>query len=145
MHGIQVNFSDKNDFYLSPDRYVCKTDQEVGHSENHPPGPLTAASSKTKKSFAGFCAACATKRKSTERESSCAFAKKRKSLTNLVKLYQSLFEKGVSEATLSSLLLLRSEELLARMTLLSLYSNKMKRCSVNLLQKLVKWSHPKKN
>ena len=83
MHGIQVNFSDKNDFYLSPDRYVCKTDQEVGHSENHPPGPLTAASSKTKKSFAGFCAACATKRKSTERESSCAFAKKRKSLTNL--------------------------------------------------------------
>ena len=82
-HGIQVNFSDKHNFYLSAYRYICKSGQEVAHSENHPPGLLTAAPPKTKKSIAGFHAACATKRKSTEGESSCAVAKKRKSLTNL--------------------------------------------------------------
>ena len=79
-HGIQVNFSDKHNFYLSAYRYVCKSDQEVAHSENHPPGLLTAASPKTKKSIAGFRAVCTTKMKSREGESSCAVAKKRKSL-----------------------------------------------------------------
>ena len=59
-------------------RYVCKSDQEVAHSENHPSALLTAASPKTKKSIAGFRGACATKRKSTEGKSSCAFAKKQK-------------------------------------------------------------------
>ena len=56
-YGIQVNFSDKHNFYLSSYRYVCKSDQEVAHSDNHPPGLLTAASPKTKKSIAGFGAA----------------------------------------------------------------------------------------
>ena len=82
-HDIQVNFSKKHNFYLSPYRYVCKSDQEVAHSESIPAGLLTAASPKTKKSVAGFRAACATKKNSTEGESSCAVAKKRKSLTNL--------------------------------------------------------------
>ena len=81
--GIQVSFSDKHNFYLSAYRYVCKSDQEVAHSENHPPGILTAASPKTKKSIIGFRTACATKRKSTVGESSCAVVKKRKSLSNL--------------------------------------------------------------
>ena len=44
---------------------------------------MTAASSKTKMSIAGFRAACATKMNSKEGESSCAVAKKSKSLTNL--------------------------------------------------------------
>ena len=55
-------------FYLSVYRYVCKSDEEVAHSEIHPPGLLTAASRKTKMSIAGFRAACVTKRKSTEGE-----------------------------------------------------------------------------
>ena len=66
--GIQVSFSDKHNFYLSAYRYVCKSDQEVAHTENHRPGLLTAAS--------GFRATCATKRKSTEGESSGGVAKK---------------------------------------------------------------------
>ena len=97
-HGIQVSFSDKHNFYLSAYRYVCKSDQEVAHSENHPPGLLTAASPKTKKSIAGFRAACATKRKSTEGESSCAVAKKRKSLTNL-DLAEFIRERGIRSYT----------------------------------------------
>ena len=44
---------------------------------------MTVASPKTTKSVAGFCGACAKKRKPIEGESSCAVAKKRKSLTNL--------------------------------------------------------------
>ena len=36
-HDIQVNFSDKHNFCLSAYTYVCKYDQEVAHSENHPP------------------------------------------------------------------------------------------------------------
>ena len=81
--GIQVNFNDKDNFSLSAYRYVCKSDQEVAHSENHPTGLLTSASLKTEKSIAGFHAACATKRKFTEEEFSCGIAKKQKSLTNL--------------------------------------------------------------
>ena len=79
----QVNFSGKHNFYLCAYRYVCKSDQELAHSKNHPPGLLTAASPKTKMSIARFHAACATKRKSTEGESSWAVATKQKSLTNL--------------------------------------------------------------
>ena len=75
-HGVQVNFSDKHNFYYSAYRYVCKSDQEIAHSENHPPGLLSTASPKTKKSIAGFRSACDTKRQSTEGESSCAVAKK---------------------------------------------------------------------
>ena len=83
-HGIQVNFNDKHNFCLSGYRYVFKSGQEVAHSENHPAGLLTAASPKTKKSIAGFhAAACATKKKSTEGESSYGVARKRESLTKL--------------------------------------------------------------
>ena len=78
-----MNFSDKHSFYLSVYRYVCKSDQEVAHSENHPPGLLTTAFPKAKKSIAGIRAAFDTKRKSTEGESSCGVVKKPKSLTNL--------------------------------------------------------------
>ena len=56
-HGIQFNFSDKHDFYMPAYRYVFKSDQEVAHSKNHPPGLLTAASPKSK-SIAGFRAVC---------------------------------------------------------------------------------------
>ena len=35
-HNIVVNFSDSHDYYLSTYRYVCKEDDEVAHSENHP-------------------------------------------------------------------------------------------------------------
>ena len=47
-YGIQVNINEKHNFYLSVYRSICKSDQEVGQSENHPPGFLTAACSKTK-------------------------------------------------------------------------------------------------
>ena len=60
-HDVQVNFSDKHNFYLSAYRYVAKGDQEVPHSENHPPVLLTAAFLKTKNSIAGFRATCAKK------------------------------------------------------------------------------------
>ena len=79
---VQVSFSDKHNYHLPAYKYFCKSGQEVAHSENHPPRLLTATSPKTKKSLAGFhaaCAACATKRNSAERESFCAVAKKRKS------------------------------------------------------------------
>ena len=76
-HCIQVNFSDKHNFYFSAYRNICKSEQEVAHSDNGPPGLLTAVPPKTKKSVAGFRAACATKRKSTEGESSCGVVKKR--------------------------------------------------------------------
>ena len=35
-HGIVVNFSDKHDNYYSAYKYVCKSDSEVYHSEEHP-------------------------------------------------------------------------------------------------------------
>ena len=74
----QVNFSDKHNFYHSVYRYVCKSDQEVAHSENHLPGLLTTASPKTKKSITGFRSACHIKRQSTEGESSCAVQRSEK-------------------------------------------------------------------
>ena len=97
-HGIQVNFNDKHNFYLSTYRYVCKSNQQVAHSENHPPGPLTAASPKTKNSIAGFHAACAKKWKSTDGESFRAVAKKRESMTNL-DLAEFIQERGIKNYT----------------------------------------------
>ena len=73
-HGIQVNFNDKHNFCLSGYRYVFKS------------GSQWKSSSRAfdKKSIAGFhAAACATKKKSTEGESSCGVARKRERLTNL--------------------------------------------------------------
>ena len=125
--GIQVNFSDKHNFYLSAYRYVCKSDQEVAHSENHLPGLLTAASE--------FRATCATKRKSTEGESSVVLQKSEK-------FDQPGFRKVHSR---KSLLLLRGGELLFRWTLLNSYSNEVKKYSVNFLPQFGKWSQPKKN
>ena len=55
---------------------------------------MTAAHPKTKKSTAGFRAACATKRKSTEGEFSCGFGKKRKDLTKL-DLAEFIRERGI--------------------------------------------------
>ena len=43
-YNIQVNFSDKHDFYLSSYRYVCKSDNDVFHSEGHPIDLLSASS-----------------------------------------------------------------------------------------------------
>ena len=97
-HGIQFNFVDKNNFYLSAYIYVCKSDQEVAHSENYPPRLLTAASQKAKKSFAGLYAACATKRKSTQGKSSCAVVKKQNGLTNL-DLAEFIRERGIRRYT----------------------------------------------
>ena len=77
-HDIQVNFSDKDNLYLSAYSYFYKSDQEVAHSKKHPPGLLRAASPKAKKSVEGFHAACDQKRKSTEGESSRVLGKKQK-------------------------------------------------------------------
>ena len=44
--GIQVNFREKHCFYLSADNDVCKSDQELAHSEKNPLGLLTPASQK---------------------------------------------------------------------------------------------------
>ena len=122
-------------------RDVCKSDQEVAHGEKS--STKAFESCLFKKSIAEFHTACATERKSTEGESSCAVAKKRKSLTNL-DLAEFIQERGIRSYT-ELLVLLRSGELLARWTLVSLYSNKMKKYSVNLLPKLGKWCQRKKN
>jgi len=98
-HGIQVNFSDNHNFYLSAYRYVCKSDKDVAHSENHPTGLLRTHSPKTKNSIAGFRAACATKRKSSVGECSHHRAvKKRKSLNNL-DLSEFIRERGIKSYT----------------------------------------------
>ena len=68
---------------MSAYRRVCKCDQKVSHSENHPPGILTPVSPKTKSQLQDFVLSVPQKKKKTERESSCGVAKKRKSLTNL--------------------------------------------------------------
>ena len=93
-HGIQVSFSDKHSFYLCAYRYVCKSEQEVAHSENHPSGLLTAASPQTKKSIAGFRTTCAKKRNFIEVESSYAVAKRQKSLGNL-DLAEFIWKRGI--------------------------------------------------
>ena len=124
-HGIQASFSDKPNFYMSTYRYVCKSDQEVYHSENNPPGLLKAAFLQTKKSISRLHAACVTKMKYVEEEPLCGVGKKRKSLTNL-DLAEFIQGKGSSEATLLSLLLLWSGKLLARWRMLNSYSNELR-------------------
>ena len=35
-HNINMHFSDKSLVYIAAYRYICKSDKEVLHSENHP-------------------------------------------------------------------------------------------------------------
>ena len=85
-HNIVVNFSDSHDYqpatiniyyyyyyyHLSAYRYVCKEDDEVAHSENHP-NLTDAASPPTKRSIAAN-----RKRSSSAGESSSSSTKKRR-------------------------------------------------------------------
>ena len=52
--GVQVSFSSKHNFCLSTYRYVCKSDQNVAHSENHPPGLLQLLLQKPKSQLQYF-------------------------------------------------------------------------------------------
>ena len=61
-HGIVLNFSDSHDHYISAYRYLCKSDSDVAHSEEHP-NLKDISSPQTKKSIAGNRAA-SRKRKS---------------------------------------------------------------------------------
>lgn len=61
-HKIVVNFSDSHDHYISAYRYLCKSDENVAHSQGHP-NLKEIASPKTKKSIASNRAA-SRKRKS---------------------------------------------------------------------------------
>ena len=75
-YNIQVNFSDKHDYYLSSYRYVCKEDEEVFHSENHPENLLSASSPATKKGTL-VSKQNARKRKSLKLENEASLSKKR--------------------------------------------------------------------
>ena len=97
-HGIQVCFSAKLNSYLSACRYVYKNGQGVAHSENHPPALLTVTSPRTKKSTAGFRAGCSAKRKSTEKDFSRGFSKKRKRFAKL-DLSECIWETGINSYT----------------------------------------------
>lgn len=57
-HNISVHFSDSHDYYLSAYRYLCKEDEDVAHSADHP-NLTDAKSPATKKSI------LANKRKSS--------------------------------------------------------------------------------
>ena len=100
-HGIQV--SDEYNFYLSTSiisiclptgMSVKVTKRQLTVKTIHQGFRQLAPSPKDKKSIAGFRAACAKKRKSTEGESSRAVTKKRKSLTNL-NLAEFICERGI--------------------------------------------------
>ena len=115
--------------------------QEVAHFENHPLELFTATSPKTKKSLAGFRAA--TKRKSTEGESSCGDAKKLKCLTNL-DLAEFIRERGIKSYT--ELLAIAGERRTAgQMDIAEFVFKRNKKYTVKLIPKLGKWSQPKKN
>lgn len=79
-YNIQVNFSDKHDFYLSSYRYVCKTDKDVAHSDGHPQGLLLAESPQTKKCIKAAKEVC-RKRRINSGESSKTTKKKAKRLS----------------------------------------------------------------
>ena len=34
--GIMLNFSDSHNYYIAAYRYICKTDNQVYHSDSHP-------------------------------------------------------------------------------------------------------------
>ena len=62
--NVQINFSDKYDYYLSAYSDVCWSDSYEGHSNGHPDGLSNTPSPKTTMSIAGFQASCVKKRKS---------------------------------------------------------------------------------
>ena len=124
-HGIQVCFSAKLNSYLSACRYVYKNGQGVAHSENHPPALLTATSPRTKSQLQDFVLAVPQKESPQKKNFLVDFRKSEKDSPSWI--YQNVFEKGVSTATLSFLLLLWSGELLPRWILHNSDLNEMKK------------------
>ena len=52
-HGIMLNFSDSHNYYIAAYRYICKTDNQVYHSDGHP-DLSDVGSPRTKKSTAAY-------------------------------------------------------------------------------------------
>ena len=82
-HCIQVSFSDKLNSYLTECGYVCKSDQEVTHSKNYPPGLLTAISPKPKSQLQDFVLCVPLKESPLKENLFVDLQKKRKSLEKL--------------------------------------------------------------
>ena len=77
-HGIQVHFSATHNFYLSAYRYVCKSDTQVYHSENHPRDLINKNSPATKNCISASQASA--KRKSLDKPVPVSQHKARKTL-----------------------------------------------------------------
>ena len=56
-HGVVVNFSESTENYYAAYRYVCKTDENVAHSSNHP-DLKDIGSPKTKKCMKAYQEKC---------------------------------------------------------------------------------------
>ena len=129
--GIQANFSGKHNFYLSSYRYICKSDQKIVHNDSWQFGSCFSKNQKI--SYSISCCLC-HKKEVHRRKIFLLCCKEAKNLINL-DLAEFIRER-VSDATLSSLLLWRSGELLAGYTLLNLYSNEVNKYPVILLPKV---------
>ena len=64
-HGAVVNFSDSTENCYAAYRYVCKTDENVTHSSNHP-DLKDIGSPKTKKCMKAYQEKCKQKRKQND-------------------------------------------------------------------------------
>ena len=67
LNPATVNFSESTENYYGAYRYVCKTDEDVTHSSNHP-DLKDIGSPKTKKSMKAYQEKCKQKRKQNNQE-----------------------------------------------------------------------------
>ena len=81
-HGAVVNFSESTENYYAAYQYVCKTDENVTHSSNHP-DLKDIGFLKTKKCMKAYQEKCKRKRKQNDQEKQNKKAPKMKRLTNL--------------------------------------------------------------
>jgi hypothetical protein len=81
-YGVQVHFSDKHDFYLSSYRYVCKSDNEVAHSPDHPQGLLLTSSPQTK--ACSQASKTANRKRKAERTNSSTSKRHARPISNMI-------------------------------------------------------------
>lgn len=138
-HGIQDSSNNKQNFY----QHVCKSNQEVGYSKTIHQGFWQLTLLKRKTQVQDFVLPVPRKKNLSMENLLVTLRKSGKVWPTWI--YQNSFKKGLSKATLSFLLLLRSRELLTRCTELNSFLSKSKRYTVKMLLKPGKCIPPKEN
>ena len=144
-YGACLNFSFEHNFFLSPFRYVRKRNQEIAHSENHPPDFWQLPLQKPKVNFWIFYCIC-HKKEVRRRIIFLWCCKEAKCLTNLDLgfILEFIRERGF-RSYIEFLFIVDEQRTAGQMDIAEFVFKRNEKILRELVTKIGKWSQRKKN